>query len=100
MAQGIEWTDLLENVLLEASFEGLAVGSEDDVLELLPRKLQEGAIARDAKDFGHADEALPELVRGPDLLGDEAREEVGRDEGGERLVRLDRFDHLCDERRR
>lgn len=91
---------LFDDVLPQARLERLAprlargFGPADDFLELLPWQLEQSAVRGRAKDLGDTNKAIPEWKGGPDFLGDEPREEVGRDEGGQGFVRLDGFDDL------
>jgi hypothetical protein len=85
---------LLQHKLPQPSLECSPIAPHHDLLDLLPWQLQQRSVARHAEVFGASNEAFPELGRGPDLLGDEAREEVGGDKGGEGFVGLDGFDDL------
>lgn len=87
-------THLLQHKLPQPRLERSSIGPHHDLFELLPRKLQQRPITRNAQVLGAPNEAFPELRRAPDLLGDEAREKVGRDKGGEGFVCLDGFDYL------
>jgi hypothetical protein len=80
--------DVFAEPRLEA---GLA---SDDIPKLLLRQLKQRGVARGRNARRAADEALPQRRVRPYLLDDQPVEERGRNEGDERLVRLQRLDNL------
>lgn len=68
----------LDDVLAQACFETRLL--VDELTELIFGKLQQGAKTRGRDQLRTANEALPQWRVRPNLLGDKAGEECGRDE--------------------